>query len=189
MAEFLARAPWDEQKDGPIATQSERGKHLNSHNLICRRLTEMLERLPTEVIPMAESKILQQVHRIQQNSMLLSWPQEGLRLETCTPGFEDIISEIAQFESQRLGFLFPLNSTLLEIHDKFSSTPKIENAEPQSHLAPFLDMRPPLKWWQLILPAELTHSLLKSTTLHDHLASSARLMRFFCLQPILKALL
>jgi len=183
MAEFLARAPWDEQKDGPIATQSERGKHLNSHNLICRRLTEMLERLPTEVIPMAESKILQQVHRIQQNSMLLSWPQEGLRLETCTPGFEDIISEIAQFESQRLGFLFPLNSTLLEIHDKFSSTTKIEIAEPQSHLAPFLDMRPPLKWWQLILPAELTHSLLKSTTLHDTFGLFCKIDEIFLFTP------
>jgi len=64
MTEFLAQAPWDEQRDGLTATQSEREKYLNSHNLICCRLTEMLERLPTEVIPMTESKILQQVKRI-----------------------------------------------------------------------------------------------------------------------------
>jgi len=92
---------------------------------------------------------------------------EWLRLETCTAGFEDITSEIAQFESKRLGFLFTLKSTLLEIHDKLSSTQKTEIAEPQPHLAPFLDMRSPLKWGQLILPAELTHSLLKLTTLSD----------------------
>ena len=113
-----------------------------------------MKRLPTEAIPTAESKILQQVHRILQNSILLSWPQAGLRQETCTAGFEDIISEIAQFESQRLGFLFTLNSTLSEIRDKLSSRPKIEIAEPQPHLAPFLDMRPPIKWGQRMLPAE-----------------------------------
>jgi len=73
MAEFLAQAPWDEQRDGLIATQSELEKHLNSHNLICCCLTELLERLPTKAILTAESKILQQVHRILQNSMLLSW--------------------------------------------------------------------------------------------------------------------
>ena len=72
----------------------------------------MLEELPTEAIPTAKSKILQQLHRILQNSMLLSWPQEWLRLETCTAGFDDISSEIAQFELQRLGFLFTLKSTL-----------------------------------------------------------------------------
>jgi len=84
MAEFLAQAPWVEQRDRLITTQSELEKHLNSHNLICRRLTVMLEKLPFEAIPTAESlsKILQQLHRILQNSILLSWPQEWLRPET-----------------------------------------------------------------------------------------------------------
>ena len=151
----------------------------------------MLVRLPTEVIPMTESKILQQVHRILQNSMLRSWPQEGLRPETCTVGFEDIISEIAQFESQRLGILFTLKSILLEIHDELSSTPNIEIAEPQPHLAPFLDMRPPLKWGQLILPAALTHSLLKLTTLHDTFGLFSKIAEIFLftLRASLKALI
>jgi len=128
MAEFLAQAPWDEpQRDRLIATQSDLEKYLNSYSFICCRLTEMLERLLTKAIPLAKSKILQQVHRILQNSMLLSWPLECLRPETCTTGFEDIISEIAQFESQRLGFLFTLKSTLLQIHDKLSNTLKIES--------------------------------------------------------------
>jgi len=179
MAEFLAQTPWDEQRDGIIATQSELEKHLNSHNLICRRLTEMLERLLTEAIPITESKILQQVHRILQNSILLSWPQEWFRTETCTAGFEDIISEIAQFESQRLVFLFTLKSTLLEIYDKLSSTLKIEIAEPQPHLDPFLDMRPPLKWGQLILPSELTHSLLS----HDTFGLFSKIAEIFLFTP------
>jgi len=117
--------------------------------------------------------------------MLRSWPQEGLRPETCTVGFEDIISEIAQFESQRLGILFTLKSILLEIHDELSSTPNIEIAEPQPHLAPFLDMRPPLKWGQLILPAALTHSLLKLTTLHDTFGLFSKIAEIFLftLQP------
>ena len=84
MAEFLAQAPWVGQRDRLITTQSELEKHLNSHNLICRRLTVMLEKLPFEAIPTAESlsKILQQLHIILQNSILLSWPQEWLRPET-----------------------------------------------------------------------------------------------------------
>jgi len=144
MAEFLAQAPWEEQRHWLLATQSELEKHLNSHNFICRRLTVMLENLPTEAIPMAESKILHQMHRILQHIMLLSWPQEWLRLDTHTTGFDDIISEIAQFESQCLGFLLTLKITLLGIYDRLSSTRTIETAEPQPHLAPFLEMRPPL---------------------------------------------
>jgi len=70
-----------------------------------------------EAIPTGDSKILQQLHRILQSSMLPNWPQEWLGLETCTTGFDDIFSEIAQFESQRLGFLFTLKNTLLKMPD------------------------------------------------------------------------
>jgi len=97
MAEFLARAPWDEHRDRLITTQSELEKHLNSHNLICRRLTEMLERLPTEAIPVAESKILQQVHRILQNSMLLSWQQEWLRPRPAQQGLRTSSARLHSF--------------------------------------------------------------------------------------------
>ena len=182
---FLAQAPWDEKRDGLITIQTELVTHLNSHNLICRHLTVMLEKLPTEAIPTAESKILQQLHRILQNSMLLSWPQECLRLETCTAGFADIISEIAQFESQRLGFMFTLKSTLLEIYNRLLSTQKLETEKPQPNLAPFLDMRLTLKWVQFILPAEFTYSLLKSTTLHDTFGPFGEIAEIFLftLQP------
>jgi len=61
----------------------------------------MLEELPTEAIPTADSKILQQMHRTLQNSMLPGWPEEWLQPETFTPGFDVMISEIAQFETLR----------------------------------------------------------------------------------------
>jgi len=64
LAEFLSQAPWDEQRDGLITTQPELEKHLKSHNFICFCLTVMLENLPTEAIPTADSKILQQTHKI-----------------------------------------------------------------------------------------------------------------------------
>jgi len=183
IAEFLAQAPWNEQRDRLSATQIELEKHLNSHNSTCRRLTMMLEELPTEAIPTADSKILQQMHRILQNSMLPGWPQEWLQPETSTPGFDVFISEIAQFETLRLGFLLTLKNTLLKIYDKFSNTPTTETAEPQPQLAHFLDMRPALKWVQFILLAELTHSSMKSTTLQDTFGPFGKIAEIFLFKP------
>jgi len=37
---IFGSSTWDEQRERIIAIQSELEKHLNSHNLICRRLTE-----------------------------------------------------------------------------------------------------------------------------------------------------
>jgi len=117
---------------------------------------------------MGDSKILQQLLRILQSSMLPNWPQEWLRPETCTAGFDDIISEIAKFESQRLGFLFTLKNTLLRMHDRLLTRAlKPELEEPPPNLTPVLDMKLTLNCLQFILPAKLTYSLLKSTTLHD----------------------
>jgi len=78
LAEFLAQAPWDEQRDGLITTHPELEKHLKSHNLICRRLTEMLEGLQLEAIPTEDSKILQHTAQNLQSSILPAWPQEWL---------------------------------------------------------------------------------------------------------------
>jgi len=63
LAEFLAQAPWQEQRDGMTATQPELAKHLNlqPHKSLP---TEMLEILPLEAIPTGDSKILQKLHRI-----------------------------------------------------------------------------------------------------------------------------
>jgi len=86
IAEFLAQAPWNEKQEGLSATQPEIEKHLYSHNSACHRLTMMLEELPTEAIPTAASKTLQQLHRTLQHSMMPSWPVEWLQPEISTPG-------------------------------------------------------------------------------------------------------
>jgi len=60
IAEFLAQAPWNEKREGLSATQPDIEQHLHSYNNICRRLTMILEELPAETIPMADSKKLLQ---------------------------------------------------------------------------------------------------------------------------------
>jgi len=44
----------------------------------------VLEELPAETIPMAESNKLQQLHRISQQSMMLGWPGDRLQPEIST---------------------------------------------------------------------------------------------------------
>jgi len=100
-AEFLAQAPWNEQREGLSSTHSDIDQHLLSHNNICRRLAMMMEELPAETIPMAESNKLQQVHRISQQSMTLGWPGDRPQPEISTPGFNVGISEITEFETVR----------------------------------------------------------------------------------------
>ena len=184
--EFLGHAPWGEQREGLIATQSELEVFLNTHNLICHLvchlLTEKLESLPREAIPMAESKILLQMHRNIQYSILRNWPQEWLRPETSTAGFDDIISEIAQFESQGLGFLHTLKFTLLGLYDSLSSTREMEFAASHPYLAPLLDVRP-IAWVQFILPAELTHSHLKLIILHETFGLLCEIAEIFLFTP------
>ena len=116
MAEFLAQAPWEERRAGLGATQLGIQQHLRSHNSICHRLTLMLEDLPTEAIPMAECKKLQRLHRILQLSRLGGWPEESLQPETSTPEFNLVISEIAEFETLRLGFLHMIKETILTVY-------------------------------------------------------------------------
>jgi len=136
---------------------------LKTHNLVCHLLTEKLESLPKEAIPTTESKILLQILRNIQSSVLQDWPQEWVRPATNITGFDDIISEVAQFESQRLGFLHKLKITLLGLNESLSSTRETEIIAPQPYLAPLLEVRP-LAWVQFILPAELTNSHLLHET-------------------------
>jgi len=81
IAEFLAQAPWNEKREGLSATEPEIEQRLHSHNSICRRLTMMLEELPAATIPMADSKKLQQLHRILHQVMMPGWPVEWLQQE------------------------------------------------------------------------------------------------------------
>ena len=137
MAEFLAQAPWDERRVGLGATHLGIEQHLRSHNSICHRLTLMLEDLPTEAIPTAEGKKLQQMHRILQLSRMLDWPKECLQPETSTQGFDLVISEITEFETLRLGFLHTIKETILTVYDKLTN--------PNATDKPSATARPPLR--------------------------------------------
>ena len=66
---------------------------------------------------MAESTKLQQLHRILQQNMMLGWPGDWFQPEISTPRFDVVISEIAEFETLRLGFLITINETLLGVYD------------------------------------------------------------------------
>jgi len=104
ISEFLAQAPLNEQWEGLCSTHSDIEQYLFSHNNIYCRLAMMLEELPAETIPMAGSNKLEQLHKISQQSMLLGWPGDRLQPEIFTPGFDVVLSEIAEFETLRLGF-------------------------------------------------------------------------------------
>jgi len=98
--------------------------------------------------------------------VLQDWPQECLQPVTNTAGFDDIVSEVAQFVAQRLRFLNTLKITFLGLNDSLSSTREMEVISPQIYLAPLLDVRP-IAWVQFMLQAELTKSHLK---LRDNVA-------------------
>jgi len=183
IAEFLTQAPWNEKRDGLSATQPELENHLLSHNSTCHRLTMMLEELPNEAIPTVDSKILQQMHRLLRNSMLLDWPEEWLQPETFTPGFDVMISEIVQFETLRLGFLITIKGTLLGVYDKLTNIHTTERAEQQPQLVHILDMKPALTWVQFILPETLTHSPLQSTILQDTFGPLGEIADIFLFKP------
>jgi len=167
IAEFLAQAPWNDQREGLSSTQSDIEQHLLSHNNICRRLAMMLGELPAETIPMAESNTLEQLHKISQQSMLLGWPGDRLQPEIFTPGFDVVISEIEEFETLRRGCLITMKETLLGVYDRLTNPHGTAKATQMPQLAHFLDMKPALTWIQFILPEDLTHSLLQLATLHD----------------------
>jgi len=55
IAEFLAEAPLNEQREGLSSTHSDIEQHRLSHNNIYRRLVMMLEEMPAETIPMLKA--------------------------------------------------------------------------------------------------------------------------------------
>jgi len=183
MAEFLAQAPWNEKREGLSTTQPDIEQHLYSHNNICRSLTKMLAELLAETIPNAESKKLQQLHRILQQSMMLGWPGEWLQPEISISGFDVVISKIAEFETLRLGFLITIKETLLGVYDKLTNPHMTEMVIQPPQLAHLVDMKPALTWIQFILPEELTHSPLQLATLQDTFGPLGEIAEIFLFEP------
>ena len=113
LAEFLAQT--EENRTGLGVTQLDVEQHLKSHNYICHRVLQMLEELPTEAIPTTEATKLQRLHSTIQLSCMCEWPKEFLQPETSTPEFNLVISEIAEFETLRLGFVHMVKETILSV--------------------------------------------------------------------------
>ena len=183
MTEFLAQAAWNEKRKGLGATHPGIEQHLHSHNSICHHLTLMLEELPAEAIPTAEGKKLQQLHRILQLSRMPDWPGECLQPEISTPGFDVVISEIAEFETLRLGFLSTIKETILTVYDKLTNPNMTESTNHLTQLAHLLDIKPALTWIQYILPEELTHSTLQLATFQTTFGSLGEIAEIFLFEP------
>jgi len=183
MAEFLALAPWSEKREGLRATQPEMERHLHSHNSIYHLLTVMLEELPAEAIPTADSKKFQQLHRILQQSRMPGWPGGCLQPEISTLEFDGVISEIAEFETLRLGFLIMIKETLLTVYDKLTNPPMTEVINQPPQLAHLLDVKPAMTWIQFILPEELIDPTLQRATLQATFGSLGKIAEIFLFEP------
>jgi len=183
MAEFLAQAPWNEKREGLGVTHPGIEQHLHSHNSICHRLTLMLEELPAEAISTTEGKKLQQLHRILQLRRMPDWPGECLQPEISAPGFDVVISEIAEFETLRLGFLSTIKETILTVYDKLTNPNMTESTNHLTQVAHLLDIKPALTWIQYILPEELTHSTLQLTTFQATFGSLGEIAEIFLFEP------
>jgi len=77
----------------------------------------MLEELLPANLPAAERNKLDMLRKISKQSMLQTWPGDRLQLEVTTLGFEGPLSEIAEYEARRLGFLITSKETLLEVYE------------------------------------------------------------------------
>jgi len=75
----------------------------------------MLEVLPIEATHTTVVTKLQWLFSAIQVSDLREWPRMYLQPETSTPGFNSVISEIAEFETKRMGFLLMVKETILSI--------------------------------------------------------------------------
>jgi len=111
------------------------------------------------------------------------WPVEWLQPEISTPGFDVVISEIAEFETLRLGFLNTIKETLLGVYDKLTNTHMSEMANQPPQLAHLLDMKPALTWVQFMLPEELIHSPLQSATLKETFGPLGEIAEIFLFKP------
>ena len=115
LAEFLALFPWEEKRIGLEFAQLNVEQHLDSHNRTCHRIRQMLEVLPIEATHTTVVTKLQWLFSAIQVSDLREWPRMYLQPETSTPGFNSVISEIAEFETKRMGFLLMVKETILSI--------------------------------------------------------------------------
>jgi len=183
LAEFLAKTPWEEKRTGLGVTQLDVEQHLNSHNHICHRVIQMLEDLPIEAIPTTEVTKLQRLYSTIQLSCMREWPKEFLQPETSTPEFNSVISEIAEFETVRLGFLHMVKETILSVYDNLTNPDRMEPINYPPKILPLLSTQSALTWIQYELPEELTLPLLQLPTLQATFGLVGDLAEIFLSEP------
>jgi len=182
LAEFLAQTPWEEKRTGLGVTQLDVEQHLNSHNYICHRVIQMLEDLPIEAIPTTEATKLQRLYSTIQLSCMREWPKEFLQPETSTPEFNSVISEIAEFETMRLGFFHMVQETILSVYHNLTNPDRTEPIYPPKIL-PLLGTQSALTWIQYEIPEELTLPLLQLWTLQATFGLVGDIAEIFVFKP------
>jgi hypothetical protein len=143
----------------------------------------MLEELPTEAIPTTETTKLQRLHSTMQLSCMCDWPKEFLQPETSTPEFNSVISEIAEFETLRLGFFQMVKETILSVYDNLTNSDRTEPIKSPPKMLPLLGTQSTLTWIQYELPAELTLPLLQLSTLQATFGLVGDIAEIFLFKP------
>jgi len=143
----------------------------------------MLEELPTEAIPTTEATKLQRLRSTMQLSCMREWPKEFLQPETSTPEFNSVISEIAEFETLRLGFFHMVKETILSVYDNLTNPDRTEPINNPPKILPLLGTQSTLTWIQYELPAELTFPLLQLSTLQATFGLVGDIAEIFLFKP------
>jgi len=111
------------------------------------------------------------------------WPKEFLQPETSTPEFNSVISEIAEFETLRLGFFHMAKETILSVYDNLTNPDRTEPIKNPPKILPLLGTQSTLSWIQYELPAELTLPLLQLSTLQATFGLVGDIAEIFLFKP------
>jgi hypothetical protein len=142
----------------------------------------MLEALPIKATHKSVGTKLQWLLSAIQLSHLREWPRLFLQPEISTPGFNSVISEIAEFETKRMGFLLMVNETILSIYDTLTNPDR----EPDKCLpkpVPLLGSQSALTWIQFELPAGLTLPPQQLSALETTLGLVGDIAQIFIFKP------
>jgi len=94
-----------------------------------------------------------------------------------------VISEIAEFETLRLGFLHMIKETILTVYDKLTNPNMAEPTNLPPQITLLLDTKPALTWIHYRLPDELTHSIPQLATLQATFGLLGDIAEIFLFEP------
>ena len=183
LAEFLGQFPWEEKRIGLGSAQFDVQHHLDSHNCTCCRIRQMLEDLPIEAIHKSVATKLQRLNSAIQLSNIWEWPRMFLQPETSTPDFSSVISEIAEFETKRMGFLQMVKETILSVYDTLTNPDRLKPDNGLPKLVPLLGTQSALTWIQFELPEGLTLPPLQLPALQTTFGLVGDIAEIFIFEP------